>query len=46
MFYNIEKPDHSTATQLTVYDGSDFTKIAAYFANDSKIAEYAIDNYL
>ncbi len=26
LFYNIEKPSDSTATQLTVYDSSDFTK--------------------
>lgn len=37
LFYNIEKPNCSTATQLTVYDGFDFTKKAVYFADDRKM---------
>lgn len=34
LFYNIEKPESSLITQLAVYDGSDFTKIATYFTDD------------
>ncbi len=45
LFYNIEKPDHSTATQLTVYDGSDFTKIDSYFADDRKMILDHIEVY-
>lgn len=37
LFYNIEKPILSTRTQLTVYYGSAFEKIATYFANDEKM---------
>lgn len=37
-FYNIEKPVESTATQLSIYETSGFTKISTLFAEESLMA--------
>lgn len=39
-FYNIEKPRTSTATQLGVYDTSDFSKSAVLFDDDDIVLSY------
>ena len=45
LFYNIECPNYSTATQLTVYDGFGFSKKAVYFADDRKMVLDHIEVY-
>ncbi len=40
LFYYIEHPVRSTATQLSVYDGSDFSKIATYFVGDKMVLDH------
>lgn len=46
LFYNIEKPILSTRTQLIVYDGSSFNKIATHFADDDKMFLEYIETYV
>ena len=45
LFYNIEKPVSSTRTQLTVYDGATFDRIAVYFADEVKMVLNHIETY-
>ncbi len=45
LFYNIEKPMTSTRTQLTVYDGTSFDKIAVYFADNETMCLQYIETY-
>lgn len=45
LFYNIEKPVLSTRTQLSVYDGTTFDKIATYFADEEKMHLNYIETY-
>ncbi len=45
MFYNIESPEKSTQTQLSVYDGATFDKIATYFADDKQMVLKHIETY-
>ena len=45
LFYNIEKPVSSTRTQLTVYDGATFDRIAVYFADEVKMVLHHIETY-
>jgi hypothetical protein len=45
LFYNIESPVLSIRTQLTVYDGATFDKIASYCVNDEKIFLRFIETY-
>ena len=45
LFYNIESPVRSTRTQLTVYDGITFDRIATYFAEEEKLFLRFIETY-
>lgn len=43
LFYNIENPISSTRTQLTVYDGATFDRIAVYFEDEIKMVLHHIE---
>ncbi len=45
VLYNVERPDVSTRTQLTLYDGTTFDKITSYLVNDEKVFLRHVEPY-